>query len=106
MFTWLKQGGKGVLVNSGRMVNVMDWQLAIGWHLIKTYGLSKALKIMNEGKEVSRQNRLIREMQRDGTFWTHSHEEFCQAIEAAGFTIISTQTCFRGISDFVVVEKN
>ena len=105
MYQWLKPGGQGVLVNSGRIVNILDWQLAIGWHLVRNYGFGKAVQIMKQGQEVSRQNRFIREMQRNGTFWTHTHEEFCQSIREAGFTIISTDICFRGISDFVLVTK-
>ena len=105
MYKWLEPEGYAVLVNAGRIVKVLDWQLAIGWHLLRNYGLKKTLEILREGKEVSRQNAYIRDMQRKGTFWTHSHEEFCQAVVEAGFEIQSSRTCFRGISDFVVARK-
>ncbi|PHN05989.1 class I SAM-dependent methyltransferase [Flavilitoribacter nigricans] len=105
MYEWLEPGRPAVLVNAGRIVNVLDWQLAIGWHLLRKYGFKKTLEIMREGKEVSRQNAYIREIQRQGGYWTHSHGEFCEAIEAAGFRIRHSKTCFRGVSDFVVAEK-
>lgn len=106
MCRWLEPGGEAVLVNAGRIVNVLDWQLAIGWHLLRKYGLKKMLEIMKEGKEVSRQNAYIRDLQKQGAYWTHTHDEFCRAVRAAGFEILSNKTCFRGVSDFVVARKN
>ena len=105
MYQWLEPGGNAVLVDAGRIVNVLDWQIAIGWRMIRKHGLRKTLQIMREGKEVSRQNAKIRQMQRNGLFWMHSHEEFCQAVEDAGFEILKNQICFRGVSDFVVARK-
>ncbi len=105
MYDWLEPGGKAVLVDAGRMVKVFDWQRALGWHLLRQYGLRKTLEIFKEGKEVSRQNAYIRDMQEKGIFWTHSHEEFCQAVRDTGFEIELSKTCFRGISDFVVARK-
>lgn len=105
MYAWLEPGGQAVLVDAGRIVNVWNWQLALGSHLIRRYGLRKALEIFREGKEVSRQNAYIRNLQKDGTFWTHSHKEFCEAVEKTGFEIQASRTTFRGISDLVVVRK-
>lgn len=105
MYHWLKPGGKAIFVNAGRIVNVFNWQLAISWHLIRNYGLRKTLKIFSEAKEVSRQNTYIRNMQKNGTYWTHSHQEFIEAINDAGFKIIESKLTFRGISDLVVVRK-
>jgi len=105
MYSWLEPGGYAVLVNSGRIVNVKSWQLAIGWHLIRHYGLKKTMEIMRAGKEVSKQNAYIRDMQIRGEFWTHTHEEFCEAVRDAGFEILEAKKTFRGISDFVVVRK-
>ena len=105
MNSWLKPGGYGILIDPGRVVNVIDWQLAIGWHLISKYGLSKTLQIFREGKPVSQQNRYIRKMQAEGKLWTHSTEEFCQTIEKAGFEVLASRTCFRGLSDMAIVTK-
>lgn len=105
-YRWLRPGGKGVLVDPGRVVNVRRWQLAIGWHLLRSYGPARTLRIMQDGKIVSRQNRYIRSMQKRGELWTHSHEEFCDAVMQAGFRILESRLCFRGLSDLVVVCKS
>lgn len=105
MYEWIEPGGYALLVNAGRVVKMLDWQVAIGWNLLRKHGLKKTLEILKAGKEVSRQNAYIRKMQRKGIFWTHTHEAFCEAVRSAGFEIVSSKTSFRGISDFVVARK-
>lgn len=105
MYRWLEPGKLALLADAGRIVNVLAWQLAIGWDLVRKHGLPKTLEILREGKEVSRQNAYIRKLQREGKFWLHSHEEFCEAVEKAGFTILDSSTGFRGITDIVVATK-
>ena len=105
MYEWLEPGGSALLVNAGRVIKVLDWQMAIGWHLLRSYGLKKTLQIMKEGKQISQQNAYIRKMQRTGIFWTHTHEAFCRAVQNAGFEILDSKTCFRGDSDFVLARK-
>ncbi|MBR9920668.1 MAG: class I SAM-dependent methyltransferase [Bacteroidetes bacterium] len=105
MAAWLAPGGFGILVDPGRIVNVLDWQWAIGKKLIAQYGIRKTLEIFREAKPVSRQNRYIRQMQRQEKLWTHSTEEFCEAIKNAGFKILDFKTCFRGLSDLAVVSR-
>ena len=105
IYGWLTPGGLGIFVDPGRPVRVLDWQLAIARKMIQTHGLRKTLQVMREGKEVSKQNRKAARMQAEGTFWTHSHAEFCEAVIDAGFEILEAKTTFRGISDFVVVRK-
>ena len=102
---WLKPGAIALFVDPGRTVKVFNWQLAIGWQMIKKYGLGKTLELFREGKEISHQNREIAKLHAKGIYWKHSHEEFCEAVREAGFTIHKTQLCFRGISDLVLVEK-
>lgn len=105
MYDWLKPGGQAILVDAGRIVDVVSWKIAIGWHLFQNHGLKKMLNLMQEGKEISKQNNYIRKMQQKGTFWTHSHREFCESVEKAGFTILNSSVTFRGVSDFVVATK-
>ena len=105
LYRFLVPGGYGIFVDPGRIVNVLSWQLAIGSKMIKSYGIKKTLQIMKEGKEVSKQNKLISLQQKDGTYWTHSHEEFLQTVKEAGFSIISHGLTFRKLSDWVVVKK-
>ena len=105
IYHWMKPGGVGIFVDPGRTVNVLDWQLAIGWQMIKQHGLWKTIQLLKEGKEISHQNRQISKLHAEGIYWKHSHEEFCDTVRAAGFTITESAYCFRGISDMVVVEK-
>ncbi len=105
MALWLKPGSKAVLVNAGRIVNVLSWQIAIGYHLVKEVGFARTLEILKEGKEVSKQNAIIRQMQKDGRFWTHSHQEFLDAVKDSGLVIEESYRTFRGVSDFVLARK-
>ncbi len=106
MHDWLQPGGLGIIVDPGRVVKVFNWQLAIARHLVKRYGLFKTLKIFRAAQPVSRQNRHIRHLQRSGKLWTHTPEEFARAVEAAGFTILESSVCFRGLSDMVIVTTD
>ncbi len=105
LFDSLKPGGLGIFVDPGRPVRVVDWQLAIGFQMLKQYGLKKTIQVMREGREVSRQNKKLAKMQAEGKLWMHSHEEFCLAVRSVGFHILHSQIAFRGISDLVVVRK-
>lgn len=105
IYTWMKPGAVGIFVDPGRPVKVREWQLAIGWQMIKKHGLRKTLELMKEGKEISYQNRQISKLQAQGIYWNHSHEAFRAAVEDAGFQIKEARLCFRKISDMVVVEK-
>lgn len=105
IYDWLAPNASAVLVDPGRIMSTLSWKIAIGKHLIKTYGLAQTLAIMREGRAVSKQNEHIRAMQQNGTFWTHSHEEFCQVFRQIGFRIEMSKICFRGDCDLVVVRK-
>ena len=105
MYQWLKPGTSAILVNPGRNMNVLSWQMAIGWRLFRQYGLRGTLEIMRAGKEVSRQNANIRNMQRRGLLWTPAHREFCTALRAAGFEIREAKKTYRGDSNLAVIRK-
>lgn len=102
---WLAPGAPAVFVDAGRVVKVLDWQIAVGSAMVRTHGLKKTIEVMRRGKEVSRQNRKISELQRDGTYWTHAHQEFVDAVSGAGFAVQAAGTTFRGISDWVTVTR-
>ena len=106
MYRWLEPGGYLALVDAGRIMNLWSWKLAISWHMLWKHGLTKTLEIFREAKTVSQQNAYIRKMQKNGTYWTHSHEEFCAAVRNAGFTIEMSERCFRGDCDLVIARKN
>lgn len=105
IFEWLQPGGQAIFVDPGRILNVLDWKVAIGYQMIKRYGLVKTLELMREGREVSKQNRKISKLQANGTYWTHSTENFRNTIENIGFTIDDSGQTFRKLSDWVAVTK-
>lgn len=105
MYRWLAPGAHIVLVDAGRIMNLRAWTIAIAWRMLRKHGLRTTLKVLKEAKAVSQQNAYIRENQRNGTFWTHSHEEFCAAVLEAGFQIESASVCFRGDCDLVIARK-
>ncbi len=105
MHQWLAPGAWVVFVDPGRIMNVFSWRLAISRYLLTRYGWRKTLEIFKEARAVGRQNAHIRAMQKNGAYWTHSHEAFCQAIAQAGFTIEQAETCFRGDCDLVVGKR-
>lgn len=105
MYRWLAPGSSIVLIDAGRIMNVSSWTLALTWRLLRKYGLRTTLNVLGEAKAVSQQNAYIRENQQNGTFWTHSHEEFCEAVTTAGFQIEFAETCFRGDCDLIIARK-
>jgi len=105
MYQWLSPGSPVVFLDPGRIMNVFAWKMAIGWHLVSTYGLKQTLKIFQDAKVVGKQNAYIQKMQKNGTYWTHTPEEFYASIEDAGFTINKASLCFRGDCDLVFARK-
>ncbi|NRB53897.1 MAG: methyltransferase domain-containing protein [Saprospiraceae bacterium] len=105
MYRWLAPGAQIVLVDAGRIMNLRAWTLALAWSMLRKHGLRTTLKVLKEAKAVSQQNAYIRENQQNGTFWTHSHEQFCEAVLEAGFLIENASVCFRGDCDLVIARK-
>lgn len=105
MYDWLAPGASAIIVDPGRIMSLLSWKMAIAWHLIKTYGIKKSIEIFKESEAVGKQNAFIRDQQKNGVYWTHSHAEFCAAVQKAGFHIESSNTCFRGDCDMVVARK-
>lgn len=105
MYGWLQPGGRIVVLDPGRIMNIRAWRLAIAKYLLKTYGLRQTIRIFQQAKHVSQQNHHIRTQQLNGTYWTHTHEEFCAAIRQVGFQIDSSTYCFRGDCDLVFARK-
>ncbi len=106
MHDWLVPGGQGIFVDPGRILKVADWQWAIGWRMLRQHGFIQTWRVMRAGKEISHQNRLISQYQADGTYWTHTTEEFLQAIASVGFEIVEHGTTFRKVSDWAIVRKS
>jgi ubiquinone/menaquinone biosynthesis C-methylase UbiE len=105
MFKRLAPGGYGFLCNCGRVIDMNSWRSYIFYHAIKTHGTIKTIKLFWLGREIARQNKNIREAQRSGVYWSHSHQEFCAAVAGSGFEVIDSGICYRGYSDYAVVRK-
>ncbi|MBF0592950.1 MAG: methyltransferase domain-containing protein, partial [Nitrospirae bacterium] len=105
LYNWLDKDGYVFLCDPGRVLDIRDWSVYLAKHLIKSYGIIKTIEIFWKGREISKQNRNIREMQLKGKYWVHTHEEFCNSVTEAGFKIVSSYKCFRGVSDVVVARK-
>ncbi|MEL6633809.1 MAG: class I SAM-dependent methyltransferase [Bacteroidota bacterium] len=102
---WLVPGGWGLFVDPGSAVNVLDWQVAIIRRMVKEYGWKKTFQVLREAKIISQQNRAIRKKQIDGTYWTHSQEEFLDTLNRVGFEVLQAGRTYRNISDWAMVRK-
>ncbi|WP_020529325.1 class I SAM-dependent methyltransferase [Flexithrix dorotheae] len=105
IYDWLKPEAQAVLVNHGRTISVVGWQLAISKYLLQNYSFFQTIEVLNEGRDMIRQNLKIREKQKNGTFWTHSHKEFCEVAKEVGFEIRIAYKTFMMESDLMVVSK-
>ena len=105
MYEWLAPGARAILVDPGRPVPLLSLKMKIAKHLLLKYGLGQTLKLLREGQAISQQNAYIRKMQKNGIYWTHSHEDFCKAVRQAGFRIESSEICFDKNCDMVAIRK-
>jgi ubiquinone/menaquinone biosynthesis C-methylase UbiE len=100
--TWLKPGAPGLFCDLGRPMRVYDWAQYLFRSMRRSIGLKQTVEVFVKGRNIARQNKRIGRMQAQGTYWTHTPDEFRAAIRSAGFDITSQHTCYRGYSDFVV----
>jgi hypothetical protein len=91
-----------LLCDLGRVLDIGRWRGIILGDVVRTRGLAEAFQVLWRARNFTTQNRAIANLQRNGTFWVHSHEEFVAAVEEAGFEIQEHRVVFRGDSDLVV----
>lgn len=101
----LKPGGYVYLCDVGRIINIFAWRKFLISHLWQQYGLKKTLQILLRSRQVSKQNKRVRDLQKNGIYWTHTHQEFLNAVKSVGFDIIRNDVVFKGDSDLVVAVK-
>lgn len=101
----LQPGGYVFLCNPGRILNITDWSKYFIKHLFQKHGFVATLQIVFRGRQIFKQNKIVRQLQLDGTYWTHSHEEFCDVVKNVGFKIIKAEKVFRDYSDLIVAIK-
>ena len=100
----LRPGGRLFLVDLGRELDISDWRAYIFRHLVRRDGVIGALRKLWRGREVASQNRLIREAQQAGRYWTYESGELAEKVRAAGFDIERRETVYRGYSDLLVCK--
>ena len=104
-YSALAPGGAAYLVDLGRCLDVGDWSKYLFKHLCSTRGVCYAAGTFMRGIPVARANRDISRLQRQGAYWTHTTDQFRQALGAAGFTVNKLDTCYRGYSDRAICQK-
>jgi len=105
MHRWLLPAGRIFLCDLGRIVDLNDWTRFFIGHLRRRFGVIGTARILWKGRVVAQQNRIIRDRQRDGTYWTHSPAQFADIVEQTGFHVLSVRPCNRGYSHLVVAQK-
>jgi ubiquinone/menaquinone biosynthesis C-methylase UbiE len=105
MHTWLRPGGYLFACDLGRLMNVGDWARYLFLESYRRHGLARTLSMFVRGRVVARQNRLITCMQREGSYWLHSLEDYTTVFRCAGFMIEKAFETYRGYSDVIVCRK-
>ncbi len=101
----LAPGGSVLLCDLGRVLDVGKWRGIIFGDLVRQRGLPQALQVLWRARDFTSQNQTIAQLQRNGTFWIHSHEEFLSAVEEAGFEVREHRIVFEGDSDLVLATS-
>lgn len=97
-------GACGFFCDLGRVLQIGDWASWLFMTIRRRYGLAVALRIFWQGRDVAQENRRIRKLQLDGTYWTHTLESFVSTLSENGFEIVSSMTAFRDYSDLAEVR--
>ena len=102
--TWLRPGGRLVLVDFGRRQQTLDWLRYVGRVTRQRTGPVSFIRSLYSVREVLRQNRNARKDQISGGFWLHSTDEFQAILNQIGFHIRDIGQCYRGFADFAICE--
>jgi ubiquinone/menaquinone biosynthesis C-methylase UbiE len=98
----LRPGGYLYLIDLGRHMNVADWRRYLFTEIRKKHGLSGALRIFWQGRQVAKQNKSILRAQENGAYWTHTEAEIASSVTAAGLEITRQESVYRGYSDLLL----
>ena len=104
-FLKIAPDGNAYFIDPGRCIDIRDWSIYIFKHLLKSRGLIYTVTTFIRGLPVARSNRTILKLQKEGTYWTHTSEQFGNALNQAGFTVNKLDTCYRGYSDRAICKK-
>ena len=101
----LAPGGNAYFIDPGRYLDIRDWSGYLFKHLVRSRGLFSAVATFIRGLPVARANRAILRLQKEGVYWTHTTDQFGNALKEAGFKICQLDTCYRGYSDRAICKK-
>lgn len=105
MYQALQPGGYLFLCDSGRTLNILKWIKFHVAYLMSQHGLLTTVEIFWRGRQIFKQNRIIRQLQLNGTYWVHGHDEFCKAVTMAGFKLLHSEQAYQGCSDLIIAKK-
>lgn len=100
-----RPNGAGFLIDFGARMRVWSWRLYLLKHLISDHGLTKALRLAQDGREIALQNARVAKMQRAGRYWLHDHATFVAEVRAAGWAVLDSASVYRACSTLVAAEK-
>jgi len=101
----LNEGGYLYVVDVGRPINTMAWTKDLFVHVMQTEGLWKSVAALVKLRKAITQNRKIDKTADEGTYWRHDLRELSTTIESTGLTVITSNTCYRGIADRVIARR-
>ncbi len=105
LYSWLKPGGALFMIDFGRRQNVVDWAFYILGEVAKRHGYVRAAREFLHFAKVSRENVNTTRGQDSGAYWTHSTEQFEEALMDTGFSVNEVAQCYRGYSDLAICRK-
>lgn len=103
---WLRPTGHVFACDLGRYLNTIDWFFYLAIQIFRHHGMIKTARIIVSATEVARQNSKIAHMQRTGSYWMHTPQEYAHAWQTSGFSILQQETQYRNCSDLIIAVKS
>lgn len=99
---WLRPGAPVWACDLGRILDVGAWRRYLVREVVRSRGLSAAVRALWRGRAVTRANHRIAAAQRTGQFWLHDGAEFATFFRNAGFHVENVESAYRGDSDLLL----
>ncbi|MEM6624838.1 MAG: class I SAM-dependent methyltransferase [Pseudomonadota bacterium] len=100
-----RPGGWLFAIDFGRQMRIWDWRLYLMTQLLRSAGPLKTWRLARAGREIARQNGRVGQLQRSGRFWRHDRTAFVGALQQAGWTVLDSDTVYRGYSSLAICRK-
>ena len=101
---WLRPSGSLFLVDFGRVINTAAWTRYLVARNIRKNGVMYTAKWFARVLESVTQNRKAKRDQKNGAMWLHSTDELASIVRDSGFTVLHSESCYRGDSDIVIAQ--